>query len=294
MTPRVGDERVEITDLLWRADAAGRPVPVRRSEVVARLTASGQAGAARIAGRLPVLGDGDVLDPTEVDALGVRVHRELSRLGEELQMARRVAAILGPVLDGLRAGGGGPVRVVDLGCGIGHLVRSLAHTGELGPHVELVGVDLNPALVAEAERLREVEDLHCRFVHGDAMGPGVAVADPARTVVISVGVLHHLGAADLEALFRAQADLGVAAWAHWDIVPGAWSTLGSWVFHLARMREPVSRHDGVLSARRSHPADLLLAAARAGAPAYDHEVREGPRWHPRALDVLRPLVGVRR
>ncbi len=289
---------MEITDLLWRTDARGRPLPVRRSEVVARLTASGQSGAVRVAARLPLLrgdeGDGDLLDPAEVDALGVRVHRELSRLGEELQMARRVAAVLGPVVDGLRGDGGGPVRVVDLGCGIGHLVRSLAHTGELGPDVELVGVDLNPALVAEADRLRGVEGLRCRFVHGDALEPGVAVDDPSRTVVISVGVLHHLTPAELEALFRAQADLGVVAWAHWDIVPCVWSTVGSWVFHRARMREPVSRHDGVLSARRAHPAETLLAAASAGAPAYDHDVVEGPRWHPRALDVLRPLVGVRR
>ncbi len=38
---------------------------------------------------------------------------------------------------------------------------------------------------------------------------------------------------------------------------------------------------------------ILEAAARVGAPAYEARVLEGPRWHPRALDVLRPIVGIR-
>jgi hypothetical protein len=59
------------------------------------------------------------------------------------------------------------------------------------------------------------------------------------------------------------------------------------------MREAVSRHDGVVSARRSYPAGVLEAAARAGAPGYEIRVLEGSRWHPRALDVLRPVVGIR-
>ncbi|WP_299441459.1 class I SAM-dependent methyltransferase [uncultured Phycicoccus sp.] len=290
--PALRRDAVEITDLLWRIDEAGRRLPVRRSEVVERLLASGQRKAARTVARMPARDD--VLDDEWVDALGIRVHCELQRLVEELQFPRRVAALLAPLLDDLRAGGGGPVRVVDLGCGLGYVVRSLAHRGLLGPGVELVGVDLNPVLVAEADRLARAEELDCRFVHGDALRPGVAVDDPARTVVISSGVLHHLSPESLTALARAEAALGLAAWAHWDIAPCGWSTLGAWIFHQARMREPVSRHDGVLSARRAHPAEVLLATARSGAPEYDHAVHEGPRWHPAAIDVVRPLVGIRR
>ncbi len=290
--PAPRPEVVEITDLLWNVDEAGRRLPVHRSAVVGRLRASRQHRAARIVARMPATGD--VLDDAWVDALGLRVHCELQRLVEELQFPRRVAALLGPLLDDLRTNGAGPVRVVDLGCGLGYVVRSLAHRGLLGPGVELVGVDLNPVLVAEADRLARVEGLDCRFVHGNALAPGVAVDDPARTVVISSGVLHHLNVAALTDLARAQAGLGLAAWAHWDIAPCRWSTLGAWIFHQARMRESVSRHDGVLSARRAHPAEVLIATARAGAPGYDHAVREGPRWHPAAIDVVRPLVGIAR
>ena len=54
-----------------------------------------------------------------------------------------------------------------------------------------------------------------------------------------------------------------------------------------------SRHDGILSARRSYTASVLETAARTGAPGYDIRIEEGSRWHPRALDVLRPVVGIR-
>jgi len=284
-------ERVEITDLLWRRDEHGVAQPVRRSQVAQRLRASGQHRAARIVERMPAADD--VLDPQQVDAMAVTVHCELQRLSEELQFGRRVAHLLRPEVARLRDRAPGPVRVVDGGCGLGFVVRSLAHEQALGPDVELVGVDLNGALVAEATRLAGMERLECRFVHGDAVAPGTAVDDGARTVVISSGLLHHLPSQQLVDFFHAQADLGVAGFAHWDIAPCLWSTVGAWVFHRARMREPVSRHDGVLSARRAHPAVTLLAAAHAGAPGYESAVLEGTRWHPRALDVLRPVVGRR-
>ncbi|MGH3396576.1 MAG: methyltransferase domain-containing protein [Streptosporangiaceae bacterium] len=283
--------RVEITDLLWQVDAAGARLPVAKGDVLSRLRRGGQHRAARIVSAIPAAGG--ILDPDYVDALGLRVHCELQRLGEELQFGRRVAARLSPIIETMRRRGAGPVRVVDVGCGLGFVVRAMAAASALGPDVELVGVDLNPVLVAEARRLAEREGLSCRLVQGDALRPGVAVLDGASCVVMSTGLLHHLPEPELAGFFAAQARLGVAAFAHWDIAPCPWSTLGAWVFHQARMREPVSRHDGVLSARRSYPAAALLAAARAGAPGYDIQVPEGPRWHPRALDVLRPVIGIR-
>ena len=236
---------------------------------------------------------GTDLDSEAVDALGLRVHYELARLGEELQLDRRVAALVGALIRQLGLDSGEPIRVVDVGCGLGHVLRAIAAGRDLPPSVELVGVDMNPVLTEEASRLARVEDQDVRFITGDAFTPGVAVDDGRRTIVVSTGLLHHFAAEQLVAFFAAQARLHVAAFAHRDIAPCFWSTLGAWIFHQARMREPVSRHDGVLSARRAHPADVLLEAALVGATSYDVEVREGSRWHPRALDVLRPIVGVR-
>ena len=283
--------RVEITDLLWPVDTDGQRLPVPQRTAVATLLANGQRRAGRIVSAMPAA-DG-VLDSAYVDALGLRVHRELQRLGEELQFGRRAAALLKPLADRLGTGSG-PIRVVDVGCGLGYVPRWLASTSALGPDVHIVGVDRNPVLIAEATRLSRAEGLACRFVHGDAFAPDVAVEDGARTIVISSGLLHHLPAAELAGFFAAQDRLGVAAFAHWDIAPCFWSTLGAWVFHRARMREAVSRHDGVLSARRAHPAETLLVAAERGAPRYRVRVDEGSRWHPRAIDVLRPIVGERR
>lgn len=281
-------ERVEITDLIrsWAGDGSRRPIEA--ASVVARLEASGQRRAARIVRRLPQ--HEGILDDDAVDALMIRVHRELQRLAEELLQARRVRDALDPLVRRI----GGPVRVVDVGCGIGYTLRWLAAYGGWDGSVELVGVDLDATLVAEATRLAAAEGLGCRFVAGDAFAPGVAVADPGRTIVISSGLLHHVPAADLTALFAAQERLGVAAFAHWDPAPGPWSTLGAWIFHRARMRERLSRHDGVLSARRAHPVAMLTAAARAGAPSYDVTVADDPGWLSSLGEIVRPVTGVRR
>jgi SAM-dependent methyltransferase len=284
----VGQARVEITDLLWSQAPDGTRLPVQQAVVVERLRLADQRRAARIASRLPTA-EG-VLVPTEVDALGIRIHRELQRLSEELQFGARVAAVLQPLVAEL-AVRAGTVRIVDIGCGLGYVVRWLAARATFGVNVELIGMDLNPVLLAEASRLAVVEGLPCRFVCGDAFAPQLNESKDAVTIMISSGLLHHLAEPDLPAFFAAQARLGVIAFAHWDIAPCRWSTLGAWVFHQARMREPVSRHDGVLSARRAHSAPVLLAAASAGAPAYMIRVDEGSRWHPRALDVLRPIIG---
>jgi len=44
--------------------------------------------------------------------------------------------------------------------------------------------------------------------------------------------------------------------------PNIFARPGAWLFHYIRMREPLSQHDGVISARRAHTAATLLAAAR--------------------------------
>lgn len=283
---------LELTDLLWDFDARGERRPVRVATVVDALEARGQRRAARLARRLPTW-DG-WLDEEPVDALLLRVHCELQRLGEELQQPRRVAEAVRSWTEPWLAESSDPVRLVDVGCGIGHTLRWLAASGALGPRVELVGVDTNAVLVDYANELTRAERLPCRFLRGDAFEPGAAVDDPGRTVVVSAGLLHHLTEGELQGFFGAQSALGVARFAHWDLDPVGWAVLGAWVFHRARMREPLSRHDGVLSARRAHPARTLATAAAAGAQDYEISCEDGSRWWPAVADVLRPIRGVRR
>jgi SAM-dependent methyltransferase len=293
MTKQTLARPVELTDLLCNVDPLdGRRLPVRRDAVLAKLKDTGQRRAARLATGLPTRGE--YLDADAVDALLLRVHAELQRLGEELQLPRRVAETLrrwsGPLL---AAPSSAPVRVVDVGCGLGHVVRWLAAHDALGPRVELVGVDLNATLVAQAASLAAEEALQCRFITGNAFTPGVAVEDPQRTIIVSSGLLHHIAPDELPGFFAAHEALGVSAFAHFDVDPSRWATVGAWVFHQARMREPISRHDGVLSASRAHPADRLLAAAMSGAPGYQVTCDNGPTWRPALVEVLRPILGAR-
>lgn len=276
---------LEISDLVVEWDpVTGERLPVRRDEVVARLRAAGDERAARIVRRIPVIGD--VLDPAAVDRLLVKVHTELQRLNEELHMAQRFCELLVPILTAVRARGIRP-RVVDIGCGLGFLVRSLAGSGALGDDVELVGVDLNPALVAEATRLAEDERLPCAFVCGDAF----ALAEEAN-VYLSSGVLHHFPAEALPGFFRAQDKAGAQAYIHYDIAATRLAPLGAWLFHRARMREPLGRHDGVASARRAHCDGVLLSAA-AEAAGMETFLFQPPMHTNPFCAAMRPVVGLR-
>ncbi|OSP28995.1 methyltransferase type 11 [Streptomyces sp. 13-12-16] len=179
-----------------------------------------------------------------------------------------------------------PVPLVDIGCGLGYLVRWLAATNALGTDVELVGVDLDAALVGEADRLARAEGLTCRFVRGNAFD-----LPEAATVYVSTGVLHHFRGPALAEFFQAQASSPAYAFCHFDIAATPLAPIGAWIFHRARMRNPLGRHDGVVSARRAHSdGTLLRAAAVPGIRALLYEPRGTANPF---CTTLRPVIGVR-
>jgi len=273
-----------VSDLIPCVDSSGRRLEVRRDDVLDQLMAAGDRRGALVVRRLPVA-RGGILDPDGVDAVLLRCHLELQRLSEEMQQGRRVADVLAPLLAAVRATTGTPrPRVVDVGCGLGHVVRWLAWHRPLGP-VELVGCDLDAALVTEATRLAALEDLDCTFLVADALA-----LEESADVVISTGFVHHLRGDALPAFFSRQR--GGAALAHWDIATGPLTTLGARLFHRARMREPLARHDGVVSARRAYDDAALVGAVRVGAPGLvPLLVDPAPGRNP-LTTVLRPVLGV--
>ncbi|NOU26964.1 MAG: class I SAM-dependent methyltransferase [Polyangiaceae bacterium] len=285
-------ERVEITDLIidYDPETLARK-PVRKDDVLAAM-AERRMGrrAARIVAGLPDVGG--VLDEAHLDALFVRIHAELQRLNEEFRQGERLLMLLEPMLRVSSA-----QRVVDVGCGLGYVVRWLAAHRQSargtarawGDGVELLGCDYNRALVTEAQRLAEVEALECAFRVANAFR---LREQPA--VFTSSGVIHHFRGDALAAVFRAQAESGAVACIHFDIKPSWVAPMGAYVFHEARMRERVSRHDGVLSAVRAHPAATLLQAARAGAPEMVFAMFDGAVGFLPILRVMHAVVGVRR
>jgi SAM-dependent methyltransferase len=205
------------------------------------------------------------LDPLAVDRLLLTVHWEMQRLAEEFFHGQRVSELLGTVLSTLRAEGfKGPLRVVDVGCGIGYVVRWLAaRTALPSQGVELVGVDLNSTLIREATRLATAEKLPCRFLHGDAFS-----RDHAGHIYLSTGFVHHFRADALHQLLRRHDLEDTAAFLHYDFRPWLLAPFGSWFFHILRMRTAIARHDGVLSTVRAHSGETLVRASRAALPSF--------------------------
>ncbi len=264
--------------------------PVERARALGVFEAAGDRQAVRIIRRIPTRAGpgGALLDEDAVDAMLLRAHGELQRLSEEFQQGPRVVSLLRPLIDLLRVEATGPIRVVDVGCGLGFIIRWLAATQALGADVELVGCDYNATFVAQAAALAEAEGLACSFAVGNAF-----TLDQPATIFLSNGVLHHCRGHDLESFFEHQHQPEVQAFVHYDIAPTALTPTGAWVFHQARMREPLARHDGVLSARRAHGDATLVAAIRAGAPAFVPLVFDATSQRSPWLNVMRPVLGVR-
>jgi 2-polyprenyl-3-methyl-5-hydroxy-6-metoxy-1,4-benzoquinol methylase len=278
----------EISDLIVDYDLTSlERRPVRKSAVLDTLAQHQNHWALRIARAFPAT-DG-VLDPHFVDGALVRSHLELQRLHEEFLMGMRVLEVLEPLVTAVSARyPGRPVRVVDLGCGLGFVVRWLAKYGALPPHVALVGADYNASFTHAARVLAAEEALPCTFVTGNAF----RLAEPA-TIVTSTGVLHHFRGSALTEVFSHQDRAGVLAFLHFDIKPSIFAPIGSWIFHRARMREPVARHDGYLSAVRAHDGASLLAAAREGAPGLRAALFDGHVGALRLVRIMHAIVGVR-
>ncbi len=180
------------------------------------------------------------------------------------------------------------MRVVDVGCGLGYVTRWLAANGGLGANVELLGCDYNAALVGEATRLSGLERLPCEFVVANAF----SLEEPAG-IYASTGVIHHFRGEGLTRFFAEQAEAAPIGFVHSDIKPTWLAPVGSWIFHRARMREPLARVDGVLSAIRAHSGETLAAAARAGCPGYALFLFDAVHERLPLLKVMQAIVGVR-
>jgi SAM-dependent methyltransferase len=280
---------MEISDLLVDFDPLTHERrPVQLSDVEAALRTTGDFWGIRQVRRIPTTNG--ILDAAHIDRLLVRVHSELSRLGQELAQPARMLSLLGPLVQTIRSHGHqGPIRVVDLGCGAGYTTRWLTRHGQLGADVELVGCDYNAALVAEAQRLADREGLRCAFQVGNAF----ALKQPA-TIITSAGVLHHFRNDNLRAYFASHDPVNVRGYIHYDTTPSRPFVryVGAWVFHIARMRLALSRHDGVISAMRSHSDEALARGALDGSPWAAVNIFEPAGTRSMLVNVMRPVVGV--
>ena len=261
--------------------------PVSRTRLIEEFQSLNSPRAARIVEAMPVNDDGTLNDDA-VDKLLVTVHCEMQRLSEEFQHGRRMAELLNPLLETIRAESpGGRLRVVDIGCGTGYVLRWLAAHRAVSEDVELIGADYNPALIAEAQRLSAAENLRCNFKVANAFQ-----LDEPASVYISTGILHHFRGQELLDLFAQHVRPETRAFLHFDFHQSPFAPYGSWLFHIVRMRQPLSRYDGVLSAVRAYRSRELLSAARTAAPNYESAIYGVQLWGLPIPRAFHSLIGV--
>ncbi len=284
----------ELSDLIvdWDPETLERR-PVRKARILDQLGRDVARRARRVVERLPeaslVPGGERFVDATAADAMLLRSHLELQRLHEEFRVAMTMRTWLAPMLDAIRASTTErPLRVVDVGSGLGFVLRALAASRALGDDVELVGVDYNAALVHAADKLARAENLRCSFVRGNAF----KLSHPAH-VYVSTGVLHHFRGDALRRVFAEHERSPALAFVHLDIRPSAIAPLGSWIFHAARMREPLAQHDGYWSAVRAHAASTLRSAIHGGAPSFGLSLADAnPGWR-MIYRIFQAAIGAR-
>jgi SAM-dependent methyltransferase len=287
--PSWNPSQPEISDLVIQHDPKTlQRLPVSKEEIRHIFEATGNRKAVRVIDQIPAR-DG-ILDPIAVDRLMLTVHWEMQRLAEEFYHGHRVLHLLRAIVAALRSDGfAGPIRIVDVGCGIGYTIRWLAARTSLPQEgVELTGVDLNSILIKEANRLANAESLPCRFFHGDAFS-----ADLSGQIYVSTGVLHHFRGHDLNAFLARHNPQPAQAFVHYDFQPWALAPFGSWFFHRIRMRTALARHDGVLSTARAHTAAALASAAREAVPDLACGIYGAKIWNTPAPRVFHALVGFR-
>jgi len=261
--------------------------PVKKADVLVQFRELRNHQAVRIVEQIPEQ-DG-VLDPAAVDKVLITSHCEMQRMSEEFQHGKRVAELLKPILQALRDGGvKNPIRIVDIGCGTGFVIRWLAASGSLGDDVQLMGVDFNVALLNEARRLATIENLRCKFEVANAFR-----LDEPATIFISTGILHHFRDEALSYLLQQHCRTETCAFVHFDFHSSPMAPLGSWLFHAVRMREPLAKHDGVLSAVRAHKSRYLLEVTRSAAPEFASAIYGTRLWRMPIPRVFHSLVGIR-
>ncbi|MFO0552325.1 MAG: class I SAM-dependent methyltransferase [Polyangiaceae bacterium] len=281
----------EISDLVvaFDPDSLARE-DVEQEAVVAELERHGLRAGARVVRSWPT--EDGALVREHVDGVLVRSHLEMQRLSEEFQQGARMRRLLAPLVRAVAdEGGAAPLRIVDVGCGLGYVTRWLAAERAFAARVELVGCDYNSALVTEAVALAEREKLACRFEVANAFTT-LAGSAATPTIFTSTGVIHHFRGAALEQFFEEQAAARPLGFVHSDIKPSWLAPVGAWLFHQARMREPLAKIDGVLSAVRAHSGERLARAAASAAPEYALFLFDAEEERLPILKVMQALIGV--
>ena len=180
---------------------------------------------------------------------------------------------------------GEPVRILDVGCGYGDVLRRIGRwASERGIAVELTGIDLNPDAVAIAAETSGGTSA-IRWVAADVFA--YAPEKPPHLVMSSL-FTHHLRDADGVRFLQWMEERSQIGWFVSDLVrhptPYRLFQLLAWATRLHRFVQ----HDGPVSIARAFvPEDWKGMCAEAGLRAQDVAIRA---YTPGRLCVMRRKV----
>lgn len=162
-------------------------------------------------------------------------------------------------------------RVLDLCTGAGDLPLVMARHGrEHGVTPRITALDFNPATI-ELARRRCAEFPEIEFVAGDALTFGTAAGERPYDLVHCSLALHHFSEADAIQLLRRARALGTRVLIS-DLERAWFTTLGVWLLTALFYREPMTKHDGRVSARRAFSfREFRGLAEQAGWTSFSHE-----------------------
>jgi SAM-dependent methyltransferase len=216
-----------------------------------------------------------VVEPEMMDQpdLDVRRHvHALDALGRANAVSRTAAAIWPAIRIAARDTAARPLRVLDIACGGGHVLVSLARRARRdGIDIDWLGWDMSPVAIGYARTLagrRGVEGV--RFERADAL------RDPIPSgvdVVVSTLFLHHMTEKDAAALLRRMREAARHTVVVSDLRRTALGAAFTWIGCRLLSRSAVFRVDGIRSAAAAFTTDearkLAEAAGMTGAHISD-------------------------
>lgn len=159
------------------------------------------------------------------------------------------------------------LRLLDVACGGGDTVRSIARLGRReGIDLEVHGCDISAEAVALASAAARAEGLEAHFFQADAIGAPL----PGGYHLITTSLfLHHLRQPDAETLLRSMAAATLDQLLVHDLIRSHLDLLLTWIGTRLLSRSPIVQIDGPLSVggafRIDEVAHLATAAGLAGA-----------------------------
>ncbi len=221
----------------------------------------------------------EIMDVQEIPSVELEeAYRDINRANKLLGGYRiTIEAVIGLLNDHT-----GDIRVLDIGCGDGGMLRQLAeHLRKKGIKAQLCGLDLSEQAITLARNLSEAYPEIC-FVPGDIMDRSIDL--PPATIVICTLTLHHIREENMAAFIKKCLSYTENGLVINDLQRHKAAYYLFKLFSTIYIRSPIARNDGLVSVKRGFlKKDLLELSVQF--PNWEHSIKW--KWAFRYVWVLK-------